>query len=415
MKFSNRLLLSVIGISLLGWACDKEDPIEPGEEGDPTGSSSKYIIASSPIASEGVADYLLTSDDLTEGTVSTVGNGKEQDGTYRYYVTNKNKFFSLLYGQGNPGAVTTYDLSSSGELNELSDFQSETVQAFAAVKDDILMAKIPRSGDENALWYRLNTESIEIVDDGQINVVELAGNGERAHFTWLTQVGEKVFAPYMSIKGCCDDIFGTQYPDSAWIAVYSYPDMQLEKVITDDRTSFIGRYFTSGIEEVETGDVYAFSSGVATNSGQNTSSKPCAITRIPNGTTEFDSDYFFNISEASDGYYLTTKTYVGNGKFVLTMHKEEEKGAYTVGKEFAIADVYNQTFTWVTGTPAPEDIQLVTQRNNYSPLDGQFAYVGITTDESSYIYEIDAINATARQGLEVEGGQITAISKLESN
>src|SRR5690606_30052378 len=89
-------------------ACNEDDASTPIGG---VSKSTKYIITSSPIASEGVADYLLTVDDLTTGSVSTVGNGIEQDGTYRYYVTNNNRFFSLLYGQGNPGAVTTYELN----------------------------------------------------------------------------------------------------------------------------------------------------------------------------------------------------------------------------------------------------------------------------------------------------------------
>lgn len=386
-------------------ACNEDDASTPVGG---ISESTKYIITSSPIASEGVADYLLTVDDLTTGSVSTVGNGIEQDGTYRYYVTNNNRFFSLLYGQGNPGAVTTYELNNNGQLTEISDFQSETVQAFAAVDEDILMMRVPRSGDENASWYRVNTESVEIVDEGQINIVDLAGNGERAHFTWLTQVGDKVFAPYMSIKGCCDDTFGTQFADSSWIAVFSYPEMELEKVIKDDRTSYIGRYFTSGLAVDEKGDTYAFSAGVATNSGEFTGKNPSAILRINNGTTEFDESYLFNVEEASNGYHVTDQNYVGDGKFILMM--ANEKAAYATGKSFAIADVYDQTITWVQGTPDPAAITKVTTNNLI--VEGK-AFIGITTTEGSYVYEIDAKAATAKKGIEVEGGIITAISKLE--
>ena len=386
-------------------ACSEDDTSAP--VGGIT-EKTRFIIASSPIASEGVADYLLTVDDLTSGSVSTVGNGIEQDGTYRYYVTSNNRFFSLLYGQGNPGAVTTYELDAQGALTKLSNFQSETVQAFAAVDNDILMMKIPRSGDANASWYRVNTESIEIVADGQINIVDLANNGERAHFTWLTQIGNKVFAPYMSIKGCCDDTFGTQYPDSSWIAVYTYPEMELEKVIKDNRTSYIGRYFTNGLVADEKGDAYAFSSAVATNSSEFTSENPSAILRINNGTTEFDESYFFNVEEASNGYHVTDQNYLGNGKFIVMMAKE--KAAYATGTTFAIADVYEQTITPIQGAPDPAAITKVTTNNLIA--DGK-AFVGITTTEGSYVYQIDANSATATKGLEVEGGIITAISKLE--
>lgn len=394
-------------VSLFATSCSEDDNARPVEVGDEDGI--KYIISSTPVASEGVADYLLTADDLTQGSVTTVGNGVEQDGTYRYYITSNNRFFSLLYGQGNPGAVTTYELSREGALDQISNFQSETVQAFTAVDDDILTMKIPRSGDENAKWYRINTESVEIVNEGQVNIVDLAANGERAHFTWLTQVGDKVFAPYMSIKGCCDDGFGTQYPDSSWIAVFSYPDMNLEKVIKDDRTSYIGRYFTNGLAVDEKGDVYAFSSSLATTNDVFTSTRPSAIVRIKKGETEFDQDYFFNVEEASGGYYLTDQNYVGDGKFILMMAKE--KVLYTVGKKFAIADVYNQTITWVEGAPDPADIISVTNTNLVEE-DGT-AFIGITTNEGSFVYQFDAGAAKAIRGLEVVGGQITAISKLE--
>ena len=388
-------------------SCDSEDPepgpIAPVEE-------SRFIIASTPLASDGVADYLLTTESLTEGAVSTVGNGIEQDGTYRYYVTHKNKFFSMLYGQGNPGAVTTYELNSEGALEKLSDFQSETVQAFGAMNDDIVMAKISRnSADPMASWYRLDADQLQIVADGKWNQAEIAGNGEQAFFTWVTQVGDKLFAPYFSMKACCNDSFGTVYPDSAWIAVFDYPSMELNKVIKDDRTSFIGRYFLSGLEVDELGDTYAFSASVASSNGVMTSSLPSAFTRIKAGQLEFDQSYYFNVEELADGYYITAKTYAGNGKFIVTMNKE--KGAYTTGNRFGVADVYNKTFTWVTGAPSESEIVSVTI-NNYSEKNG-LAYIGITTETGSWVYEFNASTATANQGLKVEGGVITAISKLD--
>ena len=414
MKIINKGLLLTLGVGFLLTSCDKNNvnPDETGTDGGTTGKT-KYVISALPIGSTGVADYLLTTDDLTKGSISTQGTGKEQDGTYRYYVTHKNRFFSMLYGQGNPGAVTTYNLNSNGELTKVSDFQSETVQVFTPVKDDILTIKVPRSGTESALLFRINADSSKIQGQSQINIVKLAGNGERAHFTWATQVGDKVFAPYMSIKGVASDAFGTSYPDSAWVAVLSYPGLTVEKVIRDNRTSFIGRYFTDGLALDEKGDVYAFSSGVATSSGKLTSTKPSAITRINSGTTEFDKSYLFNVEQASGGYNLNTQLYVGNGNFILTMTSAAEKGAYTVGKRLAAVNVYNQTFKWIDGMPTVEAISQIAGRNNYAPKDGKTAFIGVTlTDGGSYIYQVDAVTGKATQGLKVEGGTIMAISQL---
>src|SRR5690606_6255602 len=131
------------------------------------------------------------------------------------------------------------------------------------------------------------------VGEEQVNIVQLAGNGERAHFTWATQVGNKIYAPYMSIKGCCGDAFGTAFPDSSWVAVLSYPELKVEKVIRDNRTSYIGDYFLNGLVETELGEVYAFSPAAATNNSQLTTTNPSAIVRINRTTEEFDQNYFF--------------------------------------------------------------------------------------------------------------------------
>lgn len=406
MKTNTNLLAWMMLAAAVPFGCsDENDPIDQGPHAE-----ARYVIASTPIASDGVADYLLTAEDLSQGSISTVGNGIEQDGTYRYYVTHNNRFFSMLYGQGNAGAVTTYELSQTGQLIKVSDFQAETVQAFAPVNEDILMMKIPRSGAANASWYRLNTESLQIVDEGQVNIEELAANGERAHFTWLKQVGDKVYAPYMSIKGCCNDTFGTNYPDSAWVAVFSYPSMELEEVIKDNRASYIGRYFTDGLILDEKGDVYAFSPAVATNNNAPSSSTASAYLKIKSGETGFDPHYYLDIEEATSGYHVTDHTYLGQGKALVILL--DEKGPYATGNRFGLVDLYNSSFKWITGTPDPASIVKVTN-NNYSEMNGKTAFIGITTNEGSYVYEFDAQAATATRGLEVEGGTITAISRLE--
>lgn len=408
MKKFNFYYLAIFALALVNVSCSENDPKTPGQGGETI--ADKYVIAATPVASEGVADYLLTTESISDGSISIEGNGVEQDGTYRYYITNNNKFFSLLYGQGNPGAVTTYQINELGKLEKISDFQSETVHTFTNVGEDVLMTRVSRSSESPvASWYRLDTKNSQFVDEGEINTANIAPEGEQAFFSWMTQVGDKLFAPFFSIKACCNDGFGTDYPDQAWIAVYSYPEMELEKVIKDDRTSFIGRYFTNGLSVDETGDAYAFSSSIATSNGNMASIKPSAVTRINSGETEFDKDYFFNLEEASGGFYATNHISAGNGNFVVMLRKE--KAPYSTGNKLAVINVYNKTFEWVEGIPAAENILSVTS-NNYVDSDG-IVHIGVTTTESSYVYNINVENATATQGLEVIGGNITAISKLE--
>lgn len=407
MKIKN-LLCAALLLALLA-SCDKNPDPNPV----PT-NKGNFIVAVTPVAATGVADYLLTTGNLDEGTISTAGKGVEQDGTYRYYVTHKDKFFSMLYGQGNPGAVTVYDIKN-GSLNKIANSVTETVQAFTPVNDDILMIKMSRNiTNPTASWYQFNTNSLKIEKQGNINTADLNKNGELAHFSWIKQVGNKVYAPYFSIKACCQSGFGTAFPNNAWIAVYSYPEMTLDKIIKDDRTSFIGAYFTDGLEVTENGDVYTFSSSIATSDGKTdfNSTKPAAVTKIKAGTTEFDKSYFLNFEEISSGMNITDWLYVGSNKFIVLTTAKAEKTIYEVGKNIGILDVVAKSFKLVTGAPKVSDIKKITA-NNYSSKTDQTGYVGINLNSGiGYIYKIDAKTATATQGLKVEGGTITAIEHL---
>lgn len=409
MKKSTTLALLSAVLAFTAFSCSS-DSDKSGDEtggGNDTGKT-KYIITATTGAA-GIADYLLTADDVSAGVITTTGNGLEQDGTYRYYITAQNNFFSLLYGQGNPGAVTTYNLNSEGKLVKKSDFQAETVHVFAAVNQDILTIKVPRSGASIASMYKIDATKSLITGEAQQDTKVLAKNGERAFFTWATQVGDKVYMPYMSIKGDGVDNFGTANPDSTWVAVYNYPELKLEKVIKDNRTSYLGAYFTNGLFQDENGDAYGFSGAIATSNAVMTSTKPSAVVRIKKGTTEFDQSYFFNVQEKSGGYKISSTSYISKGKFLLLMYGNVGKNNGAV--KMAIADVYNQTFTWVTG--APETLTSVTSRYNITSEDGSSAIVGINTPDGNWIYSINGTTAVATKGMKVEGGQITAIQKLK--
>ena len=407
MKFRN-LLLSALSLSTL-LACSKDEDTSPKEKGN-------FIVAVTPVAATGVADYLLTTSSLDTGKVTTAGQGIEQDGTYRYYVTHNNKFFSMLYGQGNPGAVTVYNIRE-GSLSKLANSVTETVQAFAPVNDDILMMKISRNTTNPVTsWYQFNTNSFTIAKQGSINTAELSNNGELAFFSWIKQVGNKVYAPYFSIKGCCSASFGTDFPDQAWIAVYAYPSMTLEKVIKDDRTSFIGRYFTDGLELIENGDVYAFSSSIASAMGTNASmnsTKPSAVTRIKAGTTEFDKSFYINFEDLSNGLNITDWLYVGNNKFITFSNTKEAKGAYNVGNIIGVLDVSTKSWKAVSGLPNVADIKGFTS-NNYSDRGGRNGYIGLNLKSGlGYVYKVDVNSANATKGLKIEGGTLTAIEQLD--
>lgn len=400
MNFKLSMATALVAASIV--SCSKNDSPPTAE------NPGNFIVTVSPAAATGVADYLLTASSLDTGKISTASNGVEQDGTYRYYVTHNDKFFSMLYGQGNPGAVTAYNIVD-GKLNKLTNFQTETVQAFAPVNDDLLLFKISRNlASPTSTWYKVSTNSLTITGEGAVNTLDMTGIGELAHFTWIKQIGDKVFAPYQPIK---DRSFNTDYPNKAFIAVFNYADMSLDKVIEDDRTSFIGKYFIDGLAVVENGDIYAYSPATATTEGVISTTKPSAITRIKAGTTTFDPGYYFDV-ETLSGKNINAWMYLGGNNFLVHSQLKAEKTAFGAGLHVGIVNVANKTYKAVTGLPQIADIVSVTT-NNYTPKDGSTGYIGINLkDGTSAVYKIDAGSATAQKGLIVEGGIITAIQHL---
>lgn len=409
MKKRNLFALIAFAIGIVSFSsCDDDNN---GTE-QPVEAEGQYIVVATPDGQlyEG-ADYILQANSLTEGSVTIKGAGIEQDG-YRYYAFNNNKVFSLLYGQGNPGDVRVYNLNSVGKLQHVATVNTPTVQVFGKYDKDLILIKSPRSGDENATLLRITTDDPQIATTEYVNVVQLANNGERAHFTGVFQVGDEVYAPYYCIKGVANAIFHSDFSDSTWVAVFSYPDLKLKRVIKDNRTSYIGYYFAqSGLDQVENGDVYAFSTATLGSTGVVASTKPSAAIRIKKGETEFDKSYFFNIQEKSGGHHLYNARYLGNNKFFLTMFSEKNvtEGTYS----FAIVDVVTQSFTWVTGMPSPTEIAAI-GRLPYVSEDGKTIAWGIATkSENPHIYVVDVATATATKGLEVQAGAITAVGRLK--
>lgn len=411
---TNRMIVCAASVLLFMGACKKDNaPVK--EEEPPVPVEGKFIVTALPYMSYifgNGADLLYTTNTLDEGILTTTGKGVEQDGTSRNYVTSGNTFFSLLFGQGNPGAVTAYTIDGESKLNKLTNFQSETMTAFGAVGDDVLMFKNAWEPTTTmSKWYRVSTKNLQIVAQGEINTNTLTGNGEMALFTSIKQVGNKVFVPFLSMK--TGRSFGTAFPNNSWIAVFSYPDMKLEKVITDDRTGAIGAYFTDMLEVDENGDLYAIGTSLGTSAGTpatKNSTKPVGIMKIKKGTTEHDKTYFFDISAVSGSNYVFRKLYLGKGNFLLMM--SEALNIYGNGaKKFAIANVYDKTFKWVTGAPDPATVMAITEYSgNYSPKDGKTGYIGIVTSDDvtleSKVLKFDATTATATVGLKLEGQYI---------
>ena len=141
--------------------------------------------------------------------------------------------------------------------------------------------------------------------------------------------------------------------DSAVVAFCDY-DLNIQKVIYDGRIgASVGamrsvRYTQSGADDE--GNVYVFSGSAATDS------KVGAL-RINKGTTEFDTDYYFNIFEAADGYRFRKAFHISGDKFLLEFYLEKDAyGNMNASGKLAVVDMSEKSLTWVTGIPDPTTV-----------------------------------------------------------
>lgn len=407
-KFRSVLIAgSFIGLLATGCSKDDDGP-NPGTEPE-THTESKYVIEGSSL-SGGLSgpSYILTADDISSGTINITGNGVELHEITSAIFQN-NTLFSLVYGLTAQGPITTYKLDADGKLAKGVTLNVPTANVFGRIDDDaIITCAVPRElSSPMANFTVIDAVNPQIKKTASLNAITLReGTGEMASFNALTKVGDKIFAPYMSIGGTGGTGgYGSKYLDSTWIAVLSYPELAVEKIIKDNRTSYIGAYFGMfGVDQLDNGDVYTFSTAPTG------STKPSAVLKIKNGTTEFDKSYFFNLEAASGGHKLVRSSHISGNLFLAEMYDEVGKASGKV--RLAIVDVVNATFEWVSGSPTYSAGMLNTP--TYVEDDGKSVVVPISETPNNFtLYIVDATSKSAKKGAEIKGMAIfSAISKL---
>jgi hypothetical protein len=281
-------------------------------------------------------------------------------------------------------------------------------------EETLLAFEIPRSGYAPKKLYFVDVEDVQVQKVVETSIFE---SEEDELIAWPSAIevrGDQLFVPFhkLDAKG----YFTTPEADQAFVAVYSYPDVESEpvKIITDSRTSNIGvNGATTGMIEADNGDLYTFSSGAEMAGFSPAATKPSGILRIKNGETEFDDDYFFNVEEATGGEKLFWFDYVGNNKAIARLLTSDDGGPWgafgreTFNQRLVILDLEAQTVTEVANVPlhAKRYSSPVTVENGK-------LFMSIETANEAYVYQVDVENATGTIGAKIEGKTIKGFYRL---
>lgn len=428
----------------------KNDPDAPDE------AAGSYVIAAT--TDEG-ASYLIQASSLDEGIVSTVGYGKEVIGGTYWIFKDTDYLFALIYNKGGNGTGASYYLDAGNELQEKFEYEFNRITTYGIWGDRVITASTGDSDvkDENgnAAQYLL-FNYLSAVDGSQANGRSKAenylGNGEYVGFSGFVEANGNLYTSVVpmgvsryGVSAYADlirdkdliaksdggsgsgaytagEIPSTQYPDSAFVAIYSGTTFDETPVIA--RTGKIG--FASGrsrsqyyqtVWAADNGDLYVFSPGYGRTFTSSddlkkvTGTLPSGVVRIKKGETDFDPDYYVNLEELNTRHPMFRCWPVTEDYFLLQMYSEgTQAGTNAPVTELAVFQGETGTLIPVTGLPSGiGSFGATPYREN------GFIYIPVITtgtDARPALYKIDPKTGVATKGLTIVAESVGSVGRL---
>lgn len=412
-----RLVYSMIALSILSLSsCKDDDGDDPGLDTSAITEldAKRYTIALKS-DSDGEPEFLVTTDDLMSGEINS-SEGIEQIG-WRYMLQAGNTIFSSGYIDEN--ICASYSINDNEKLALKSEFifdNSLTVFGISEDEQTLIGMETVTTGESVNKVSLINTVTGNVSSIQTIPNLYDANTGTVGYPTALLTRGDKLFIPFIKYSEVGD--FTNPVSDTAYVAVFSYPNMQFEKYIKDARTGYIGTHgATTGLVRNEFGDLYSFSS-TSTVAGLSQADKPSGILKIKTGETDFDTDYFFNVEEATGGDKIFRMHYLGNGKAYARLITDETQGPWETWTAYGrsvqsftqksvIIDLESKTITDIANVP-------LSALRWTAPLlvEDDVFYLSVETLTDAHIYQVDIASATGTKGAKIDGKTVKGIFKL---
>ncbi|MVM30350.1 DUF4374 domain-containing protein [Spirosoma sp. HMF4905] len=396
------------GMALFAASCSSDS-------NNPTLSTTSYIVGVGVTSNGATTNYAVKASDLMTGKITPIGNGLTLAG-YRDFSQGNNTIFAVGgLGEVNVNGITQ-DASGQLLISGSATFDRSADDIQQVDNTQMLALEYPsKANGSNARWYFVDIASKAITKNLSTPLAPLVAGGDNPVYSGMVVRGSQLFVSNLHF----DASYNTNHTDTNYVAVYTYPEIKFEKLITDTRTGPTGAWQTkNGLFKAESGDIYAMSSSNISN-GYSKSTKPGGFLRIKSGETAFDQSYFFNTDKL--GGKISHIKYVGNGlvfatiSTITTQTADDRWGDKSL--KMAIIDVVNQKITDVkpeTGTAA----SLIHNGNGGRSfpvlVDGTKVYYPITgSDGSTFIYQIDVSTAVAKKGAEVQASFVGGLFKVQ--
>lgn len=439
----------------LGFAACSEDETTITPPATDKDDVDRYVIA----ASAGEASYLVTTNDISKDTVSVIKNGVEADDGAYWIFKDKKSLFRLTYNQGSAGTGSSYYLDANSKLVKEHTFETQRFTTYGLWGDNVITISTGNTTVQDAAGNYAQGFLVNYLDANTGNLTSntylaenYLGNGENVTLAGLVQANGKLYTSVVPMgmtkyavnkyasfisdteliaksdggsgSGAYEvgEIPSTQYPDSAFVAIYSGTDFNETPVIA--RTNKIG--FASGrmrsqyyqtIWAADNGDLYVFSPGfgrLTTSSAdlkRVTGTLPSGVVRIKKGETSFDTNYYYNIEELGNKHPIYRCWHIDEDYFLLQFYTKglDARGENTL--ELGVFQGSTGQLTMVTGLPSDDVLQSFGS-NPYT--EDEAIYMPVTTNDGKLpaLYRIDSKTAAATKAITIEAESVKAIGLL---
>lgn len=407
----------LVSIALLGTSCNGGDDIVIEKD------KGSYVI----VANTGSGSYLLQTDNLKDASLTTQSKGIETAIGTNWVNVGTDYLYRLVYAQGSSGTGSSYEIGLDSIIKERSQpFEiTNRYTTFGVYKKYVLTgagvtlaAATGETVQQKGFAFTILDAEQQTMYVNTVSTENFLGTGENCTFVGFAEANNKIYtavcpqgySDYAVDKGFAEAATtSTAYPDSVFVAVFDNINFTNPTIIRSNKLgAAYGQYRSMRHSNILTDDksnVYVFSSSAGAD--QN----PSGVLRINSGTTEFDSNFFFDIETATSGLPLFRAFHVTGDLFVVQLFATDERTNDT-GNKYAIFNASGSgSLTMVTGLPEEN----ITSSSTYMPLvdDGVFYFPMKVEGEQVAIWSIDPSTAKATKGTTVDAEGISAIVKLE--
>jgi hypothetical protein len=404
MKNLNKLNVLILALFFGFMSCsdddinttnNQNDPTEdPGNQTeDPTGSDESGVLLSVDLDAQGLYPFHVIED--AETGTADIANAQEllnSDGAILVAIKDGFIYINDYTGE----TFKKLQVNDNGALVELGAVPNlgtngNPLHTFLDDNRVLTTSKQTFPVDGVYSYQIINTSNMTVESIGTFNL-PIQGDSNASfdymHANEYVYFEGNVYIPFVEADALENALY-----DKAYVAVYDATTMEYIKKINTSYTASLCNGFNPSYAISEAGDLYLSSSN--TNVYGVNETVPSGITRINSGTTDFDTNFFFDITAATGNHSLGM-VYLGNNKAIVQVFNSELIDTSDFYVEYYIADLGDASMSKLD-IPASKGGYYGGRRSMDLLGNGKAVIVTNNASESA-LYVYDPINDEVKKG-----------------